>query len=558
MRTVDRMLADRAQSRPEALYVAFAGPDREPISMTYAATWLSACRWATLFVDRGLERGDRVVLALPNHQDFVGAFYGAVLGGCVPVASPPMRTFDSDDAMVQALLARVQSLAARMLVIPDRQREAANELVEARARGLEVVSRRDLPEAGADINSTTTTDDLALLQITSGTSGPARAVQLQHGAVIAQLEGITKALKLDSASDSAVSWLPLFHDMGLIGFLLTPAFVGRHVTLLRTEDFAARPGTWVQALSTSAATITGGPPSAYQLCARRTREDEAGRLDLSRVRIALVGAETVTAAALDAFALRFAASGFRRTSLMPTYGLAENGLAVTMPPPARGPRFDTVDLDALERRSCAVPAAGAGERSRSFASVGARIPGVEVAVVDRAHTHLGDRRVGEVVVKGETVMAGYFRRPGSTGEALRDGWLHTGDLGYMAGGELHITGRLKEVVIVGGRNFSPEDLERVAATAPGVRGGRVVAVSVADPATATEQVVIMAETGLSDDAARHDLKQDIRRRLVASGYPVDRVLLLPPRGIMTTASGKVMRVPCRERYLTRPSQQPPE
>ncbi len=549
MWTLATMLADRAQAHPETLYVACVRRGHETTSLTYGETWRLACRWAALFTSCGLGKGDRVMLLLPNSEDFVGAFYGAIVAGGVPTAIPPVRGVAAAGGMIVALFDRVRSLGARVVVVPGSLDQAAKALQGTFSGGPAIVSAQDLPESSPELTPAGSADDLALLQITSGTSGPARAVQLQQRAVLAQMEAIAGALAIDGTLDSAVSWLPLFHDMGLIGFLLTPAFVGRHVFLLRTEEFAGRPGLWVQTLSATGATITGGPPSAYQLCARRTREEEADALDLSRVRIALVGAETVTAKALDTFATRFAASGFCRSSLMPTYGLAENGLAVTMPPLGRGPRFDSVDLEALETDSCAVGSTTVSRRSRSFAAVGSAIPGVEVAVVDHQRKRLEDRRVGEILVKGATVMAGYFQHPEATTEALRDGWLHTGDLGYMIDGELHITGRLKEVLIVGGRNYSPEDLELVVANLPGVRAGRVIALSTTDDTTSTELVVILAETGLTEPGARDQLQHDIRQRLAESGYPVDRVLLLPPRSILTTDSGKVARLPCREKFL---------
>ncbi len=549
MRTLAALLAERALSQPEALYVACSRRGGETTSLTYEATWRLACRWAALLAERGLARGDRVVLALPNGQDFVGAFFGAVLSGVVPAATAPIRSFAGDETMVASLFDRMRSLEATTLLVPESQAAEARAQRGANGTDLSIVSRRDLPETAPDIAPTADESDTVFLQLTSGTTGPTRAVQLRHAAVMAQIEGIASSLELDAAVDCAVSWLPLYHDMGLIGFLLTPAFIGRHVTMLRNEDFALRPGIWLQALTETGATVTGGPPSAFQLCARRIREAEAESLDLSRVRIALVGAEMVTAQALENFATRFAASGFRRSSLVPTYGLAENGLAATMPPLGRGPLFDTVDLETLESTGRAGPPSKTTPRTRSFVSVGHPLPGVEVAVVDREQHPVDDRHIGEIVIRGATMMTGYLNRPDATREALKNGWLHTGDLGYLVDGELHVTGRLKEVLIVGGRNYSPEDLEQAVADVPGVRARRVVALSLVDEATSTEQVAILAETGLTEPTARDQLQHSIRRRLAEAGYPVDRVLLLPPRAITTTDSGKLKRLSCRERFL---------
>ncbi len=257
----------------------------------------------------------------------------------------------------------------------------------------------------------------------------------------------------------------------------------------------------------------------------------------------------VSPSSLDAFAARFASCGFRPTSLMPTYGLAENCLAVTIPPLDRGALFDRVDLDQIEERGVAEPPVVTPARERAFASVGRPLPGVEVAVVDEGGNAIEDGHVGEIAVNGRTVMHGYLHQPEITREVIRDGWLRTGDLGYLKNGELYITGRRKEVLIVGGRNYYPEDLESVVKGVDGVRAGRAVAVAIDGVDSETEAIVILAETGLTDIPGRDRLRRDIRSSLGQAGFPVDRVVLLPRRSIRTTASGKLMRLEARARYL---------
>jgi acyl-CoA synthetase (AMP-forming)/AMP-acid ligase II len=549
MDTLTWMLAEAGTARPDSLFVRFCERRSEVTTLNYLQVWVLACRWAKGLAEHGVRRGDRVVLALPNCEDFVGAFFGTLLAGGIPAALPPLKTLEGDHPSVVSLARRIAFVGARALVVAKTQVGPAALFSPAETDGVSVITSLDLPENADFVAPENRPDEVALLQFTSGTAGPTKVVQLTHSELMAQISGISKALALVTGRDSAVSWLPLFHDMGLIGFLLTPAFSCCHVTLLRTEDFAVRPGLWVQALSDTRATITGGPPSAYALCARRVRERDAANLDLSALRVALVGAEMVSPSSLDAFAARFAPCGFRPTSLMPTYGLAENCLAVTIPPLDRGARFDRVDLDQIEERGVAASPVGTTARERAFASVGRPLPGVKVAVVDECGNGIEDSHVGEIAVSGPTVMRGYLHQPEITREVIRDGWLRTGDLGYFKDGELYITGRRKEVLIVGGRNYYPEDLESVVKGVDGVRAGRAVAVSVDGAESETEAIVILAETGLTDIPGRDRLRRDIRSSLGQAGFPVDRVVLLPRRSIRTTASGKLMRLEARARYL---------
>ncbi len=424
-------------------------------------------------------------------------------------------------------------------------------LPPAGVAGPAVVTGLDLPENANVFAPDQRTNEVALFQFTSGTAGPTKVVELTHSALMAQVSGIYKALALDPENDSAVSWLPLFHDMGLIGFLLTSVFSGCPVTLLRTEDFAVRPGLWVQALSDARATITGGPrrpgPCAPDACResgirgprpqwtpRRPRRGRDGQPLQPRKFHGEVRAPR----------------GFRPTSLMPTYGLAENGLAVTIPPLDRGARFDRVDLDQFEEGGVAASAVGADTRGRAFASVGCPLPGVEVAVVDEEGHRLEDTRVGEIAVSGPTVMKGYLHQPEITREAIRDGWLRTGDLGYLKDGELYITGRRKEVLIVGGRNYYPEDLgvgRDEGRRGPSWKAGRGL----------RRRDRVGDRKGRDSGRDRSDRqRRDATACVVRSdlhsvrrAFPVDRVVLLPRRSIRSTPNGKLMRLEARARYL---------
>ncbi len=551
-KTLTEVIADQAQLHPDLLYVRFLKKGEVTSTYTYAQTWQWATRWAAQLIECGIRRGDAVFLALPNTDDFVGAYYGALLAGGVPVPVAPARRLGTDERYLSTVAHRLRFTGAKALVLPESQFGFGQPPLLAEIENLRIVTRADLPTDPQPLPISSRADDLGLIQFTSGTSGNARAVKLTHAALLAQMHAVATALELDNEDDWAVSWLPLYHDMGLIGYLLTPAIIAGHVSLLLTEEFMMSPSLWVKALSDLRGSITGGPPSAYALCARHVKPSEVGQYNLRRLRKALVGSEMVTPESLERFTERFGPAGFRAASLIPTYGMAENCLAIAMTPLERGPKYDTINLAAMQAEGVARPIGENNSLSslkRSFTSVGVPLRYTEVAIADGAGGLGGERRVGEILVRSPSLMEGYYEQPIASAQILRDGWLWTGDLGYIAGGELYITGRKKEVIIVGGRNYHPDDLEQVASDVPGVRNGRVVVISYEDEARATEAVVVLAETSSARPGEREALRQALRQALVRAGYPVNDVVLLRPRTIPTTPNGKLTRAECKARYL---------
>lgn len=548
-RTLTELLQDHAEHYPDMLYVRLLRQTEVMATYTYAQTWQWANRWAVLLRDHGLRHGDRVILALPNGDDFLGAYFGTLLAGGLPATAAPFRKIEANDYALISLAERLRFIGANLLIVPEAQANIGTLSPLSEVKPLTILTRQHVPATADAITPTGNGDDLGLLQFTSGTSGNAKVVQLTHTALLTQMQVISTALALhDRNEDWALSWLPLFHDMGLIGYLLTTALHAGNVTLLPVEDFIMRPNLWIKALSDYRASITGAPPSAYALCARRMKESEVGQYDLRRLRIALVGAEPVTLYSLQLFIDKFRPAGLRPTSLMPTYGLAENGLAVTMTPLKRGPKFDTIDLEGLQTSNLA-RRAEPRRPARTVASVGAPLIDTEVAIMSQTGERLPDRQIGEIVIRTPSLMQGYYAQPELTAQALRDGWLWTGDLGYLAEGELYITGRKKELLIVGGRNYFPDDVEQIVTSTPDVRLGRVVCIAHEEAALGTEVAVILAETGLTDPAERDILRQTIRRRLTQAGYPVSEVILLRPKTIQVTPNGKLKRVECKTRYL---------
>ena len=542
--TLPQILARHAEDTPDQLFTRIAKKGVVEKTRTFAETYSWALQLAALFSHWNIRHDSTVLIALPNCDAFAGAYFGTLMAGAVPAPVAPIRKLDPNDPYIKIIIERIKFINAKAIVVPSEQSEIVtwDEFKDV------VVITEQHAESSIGVGvAHSSLDDLGLIQFTSGTSGKPKAVMLTQRALIAQLEMLKHSLALyDRFKDWAVSWLPLFHDMGLIGFLLTPMYTGGSVTLLPTEEFIFRPSAWLKAISEYKATITGAPPSAYALCAKRIKDAEVTQYDLSSIRVALVGAETVTRESLDQFTKKFSAAGFRATAFMPTYGLAENCLAVTMPPLDHEPQFDQIDFremaDGIAEDSCD------GE-TRFFANVGRALPDTEVTIVDPSGCRLPERRIGEIVIQSPCVMKGYYNDPRNTEYAIRDTLLHTGDLGYIANCDLHITGRHKEVIIVGGRNYYPDDVEQLVNAVDGVRAERAVAIGVEDAENATEKLIVLAETDKTESSERDALRMMIRQMLIDAGYPVGDVVLLKPKSIHSTLSGKPQRLEIKQRYL---------
>jgi len=547
--TLISLLVGRAERSADAPFLQFMENGEVVQRLCYSQALALACRWADVFRAMGLRKREPVFLSLPNTSDYPAAFFGTLLASGVPASAFSLRGRQPNRVQIENLAWRMKRLNARFLVLPPELEHLDHSDGALRSvADLQIVTRHDLRGAQNLPLSCGDEDDLALFQFTSGTSGDAKAVQLTHKALVAQANNINQALGLlDPQRDSGVSWLPLYHDMGLIGFLLTPMFIGGRVTLLRTEEFMLNPRMWTKAISCTQATITGGPPSSYAISARAARAPELEELSLQSLRIALVGAEVISRDAMEQFAARFASAGFKSSSFVPCYGLAENGLAVTVSPVGEGVRFDVIDRDRLHK-TCVAQAPLDTENARVVASVGAPIPQTEVRIVANDGQSLEERHVGEIMVRSPSVMQGYFNDAEASSQSLQGGWLRTGDLGYLAGGRLFVTGRRKELLIVGGINYNPEDLEECVQNVQKPRM-RTAAISVFDSQQSTESIVILVETVQRDHAEREQLRQKMREELRRVGYPVQRIVFVPVRSLPLTSSGKLKRAEGRERYL---------
>jgi fatty-acyl-CoA synthase len=410
-----------------------------------------------------------------------------------------------------------------------------------------VVCWDDLGGDPGDVRADVRPQHEALVQFTSGSTSQPKGVVLAHASLGANVEAITGPAGLHvSVQDVSVSWLPLFHDMGLIGIVIGSVNARVPLVLLPPLLFLKRPGEWLRAIARHRGTMSFAPNFAYDLCVRRAPPHAAESLDLTSWRIAGCGAEPIRSATLETFAATFAAAGFRRTSFLPSYGLAEHTLAAKFHRRGEEWRTDYVRADALSLDGEAIPCAPGDPSASALVSCGRPFPGHEIRVSGEDDRPLRERHVGEIQLRGPSVMTRYHREPSLSEDALRDGWLRTGDLGYLADGDLFVCGRRKELIIIHGRNYYPQDLEWAAGAVAGVRRGSVVAFGL-HPVDGPERVVIVAECRGRVDADR--VRASIVRAVQEScGLTVHDVVVVPRGSLPKTTSGKLQRARVKARY----------
>ncbi len=489
----------------------------------------------------GIRPGDRVAIVLRTEPAFLDALFGTLLAGAVAVPLyPPVRLGRMEEYL--AATSRMVRVAGARLVLAEGAVRRLLGVVLARARpALGCHAVNGLERAGKEFRVDVAPGDLALVQFSSGSTVDPKPVALSHANLVAQTAAILEVIR-PTAEDRLVSWLPLYHDMGLIGCLLGAASYPGPLVLIPPENFLARPALWPRAMARHRGTISAAPSFAYAYAAQRVRDSDLEGLDLSPWRIALDGAEPVAAEALRRFAARFAPFGFDARALTPVYGLSEAALAVSFAPVGRPWRSWSVDPIALAARGVVE-----GGR-REVVSVGAPVPGVEIEVRDASGEALSERRLGRVFVRGASVMQGYFGQPEATSRVLREGWLDTGDLGFVDGGELYLHGRAKDLVIVRGTNHAPDDLEAPLEGVAGIRRGCAVALGF-EPEGGGEELLLLAErTGpVEEDAAVVEAGR--RAVLERTGVRPHTVVLLPAGTLPRTSSGKMRRSEALRRFL---------
>ncbi len=531
-------------ARTSSLGFTFMRADGTERTMPFVEIREEARRRACHFASRGLVKGDRLAIVVPDPEEFVLSFLGAIFAGVVPVPMVPQLSFKNVETYHDTVAHIAKASGAKLLLTNEATRPYV-EPAAARVEGLgPLLTTADIagPMSG-EVKADVTGDDLCFLQFTSGSTSKPKGVVVTHRNLAWNSQSfMIHGLEKDSSFDKGVSWLPLFHDMGLIGFVIGPLFTNIPVVFLPTASFVRNPRLWLDTIHKHRGTITYAPNFAYQLVSKRLKEKDVEGWDLSCMRRTGCGAEPIQARTLREFSDKLAPAKFDPKSFIPSYGMAEATLAITFTPLGKGLRSDKIDP---KERENAVAQPSTAEDAHELVNCGRPFPDHEVAIVDEQGNRLPDRKVGEIVTRGPSICQGYYREPELTEAAFKDGWLHTGDLGYTIDGEVFVCGRLKDLIIIRGRNFYPNDIEWVVSELPGVRRGNVVAFSV-DGAEG-EELVICAEAFQSEAKG---LTETISQAVLAHfSLNVYKVVIVPQGTLPRTSSGKAQRRKTKQMFL---------
>ena len=499
----------------------------------------------------GVQPGERVALIAETGADFAAAFFAAIYVGALPVPLPLPTSFGGRDAYVEQIAVQLRSCDPRLVLAPDgllaMVAQAADGL--CRAESWTSYFAGEAPDAPLPQAKP---GDIAYLQYSSGSTRFPHGVAVTHEALLANLAGHAHCMEAGNG-DRVVSWLPWYHDMGLVGCMLAPLANQISVDYLATEDFARRPLSWLTLISRNKDnTLSYSPTFGYDICARRISPsiNVAERFDLSRWRVAGNGADMIRPEVMQAFVDVFAAAGFKASAFLPSYGLAEATLAVTIMPLGQGIVSDLIDERTLAGLSGGRTESRRPTRYRAIVNCGKAVPGLTMEVRDEAGTVLADRKIGRIFVKGLGVMAGYFRDPEATAAVLSpDGWLDTGDMGYLVNGSIFIVGRAKDMIIINGKNHWPQDIEWAIEQLPGFKAGDIAAFAITTP-TGEEAPAVLVQCRTSDPEERVNLRETIRNKVRAITGMTCVVELVPPRTLPRTSSGKLSRSKARMQYLS--------
>jgi acyl carrier protein len=555
--TLTEVLEHHVERQPERLTV-YLYEEQAETRLTYRDLWHGSRAYAAGLAEAGLMPGQTVAIMLPTSKEYLFAFYGTLLAGGIPVPLyPPARLTTIEDHLTRHVGILKSCGAAIMVTIPEAKPIAW--LLRAQVESLRAVMvPGDFPADAAFVPVKATSGQTGFLQYTSGSTGQPKGVVLTHANLLANVRAMGRAARATPA-DVFVSWLPLYHDMGLIGGCFATMYWGFPVVLMSPLAFLSRPSQWLRAIHRHRGTISGGPNFSYELCLRRIPEHELEGLDLSSWRFAFNGAEPVSPETMKGFEEKFARWGFGKNVMAPVYGLAECSVGLAFTPPGEPWQVDLLDRERFSSTGEAVPAREGDPAPLRVVACGRAIPDHDMRVVDAAGFELPDRTEGSMQFRGPSATSGYYRNPEATRGLFSGEWLNSGDRAYLDRGTLYLTGREKDIIIRGGRNISPYELEEAVGDIPGVRRGCVAVFGSLDAASGTERIVVLAETRQSDAATQDEVRKRINGLALALiGSPADDIVLAPPHTVPKTSSGKIRRVAAREYYERGPDAARPQ
>ena len=544
--TLNEVLEKRVQLSGTREWLTLYSKSKVECKLTLTDLLEGASAWAAHLSKTGVDPGERVLLVLPTEKAFYESYWGILLAGSVPVPAYPPAQLGRMAEYLENLARLSGNCGAKVMITNRRVRPLVSPVQQALGNDFRFVVPEDIQFGASHAMVPVSGSDLALLQYTSGSTGNQKGVMLSHRNLLANIRAIGNWLKFTS-DDVAVSWLPLYHDMGLIGLMICTLYWDVPVIAMSSLDFLRDPSRWVRVISDHRGTLSAGPNFAYSLSARKVRPASIEGSDLSSWRLALCGGEPIFPSTIERFTQRFKPYGFRPEAFFPAYGLAEGTLAVSFSEldfPPKLAYLDAMELKVQGRAISVTPGNGA----RAVISVGKPIEYVEVRVVDEDNRQIDEGVSGEVLVRGPSVMEGYFGKPKETAKAIKKGWLYTGDHGFILDGNLYIAGRKKDLIIQAGRHYFAEDVEAAASGVKGVRPGGLCAIGVENPDRGTEDMVLVAEVskGADQSGLSDRLKTEVFDK---TGCRPDQIVLVPPRSLPKTSSGKHQRFKTKTLYL---------
>lgn len=553
MNTLPHLLQRAYQTVPDktSIILQFAG--REDKAIHYRDLIHGANRYAQTYAQKGIKRGEVIVLILQHGEDLVFSFWGAILHGAIP-SIMPFLTEKLAPEKYRADLASLISITKPTTIVtyPEFEHEIRGALVEGDSVKNIILTSQIESESNINFDSlqgmNSAQEDIAVLQHSSGTTGLQKGVALSHGAILNQLNAYSKAIQLNKESDVIVSWLPLYHDMGFIACFIMPVVLQIPLVLMSPFDWVRAPYKLLQSVSQYHGTLTWLPNFAFNFCAQKIRERNLENVNLSSWRAIINCSEPVHVESHNLFFEKFSRYGLNYSALQTCYAMAENVFAVTQSPLDKTPVIDEIDREIFMTQRLALKGKP-DSPTLKMTSSGKPLPNVKIKVVDESFNEVDERVVGEIAVQSDCMLTEYFNRPDATEAAIKNGWYLTGDYGYLADGELYVSGRKKDLIIVGGKNVYPQDLESLAGEVTGVRKGRCVAFGMYDEESGTEEVVIIAEAE-SQESDKELIADAIRKHVAKnSAVAVRHVKVVDETWILKTSSGKTARSANKEKFL---------